>query len=116
MACHTASCPDDDAVQSIQISNLLTHHNSTSHSINVAHLLGRDVETSVTFAVPSKQLFKELYNAFRSGIAPTAGYTLHSGNVSFEKANSMLWVLNEAHCDIKREQLANAFSMNLEQE
>jgi hypothetical protein len=101
-----------DATQDIQISNMKKHHISTKHQTTVARKLGLP-ETQITHTAPSKQLFSELLKAFRSGDAPTMGYTLASGTVAADKALVMIWVISEAENDVKREQLAASDVINI---
>ena len=113
--CHAGrndSTDDGGQPQSIQISNLLVHQRSTSHLEAVARRLG-DASIDVNYSTPPAKLFKELYKAFQSGETPTAGFTLPSGHVCFDKANELLWCLYEADGDIKREYLADAFTINI---
>ncbi len=99
-----------DKPQSIRISNLLYHHMSTAHGQMVAKRLGE--EADLHFAAPSPQLFKELFRAFQAGDTPTSGYNLPSGMLSFDKANSMLWMLDQASGDKRREHLESAVVIN----
>ena len=97
--------------QAIQISNLLVHHSSSSHLQAMSRKLGvADVDAG--FSTPPRQLFRELFISFQAGHTPTEGYDLASGYVSFQKANEMLWCINEGHLDIKREHLQESETIN----
>jgi len=96
----------------VQISNLMYHHNSTSHKVHMAELLGDDADLS--FVVPPKSLFKELLLRFQKGEAiGRDGFDLKSGRIGQRKATAMLWTLNESVDDRKRSILGSAETINV---
>jgi hypothetical protein len=96
-----------DATQSVQISNLLTHHNSSTHLENLGKMFPQ-FATNDLYTVPPKQLWIDLLKAFQNSETPSHGFDLPSGRISFAKADQMLWTLNEARGDVKRDILRNA--------
>ena len=102
----------EDDYQKIQLSNLQYHQRSSTHRQNVDQFLGIAGSSSYHVA-PPHSLFKELFVEFKKGVTPTCGFDLPSGRVVREKANDMLWCLNEANADIKRAHLRDADTINI---
>lgn len=103
---------NENAHQSVQLSNLKYHNESSSHRRKLAEFLGAKMD-DLGYVAPSENLFRELLQAFRKGGTPTGGYDLPSGKVAVEKANAMLWCINEGHGDTKRDHLRKAETLNI---
>ena len=66
-----------------------------------------------SYTTPSKEMFKELLAAFQKWNTPTPGFELSSGRVGFNKANAMLWTLDQASGDLRRELLLASTCLNI---
>ena len=94
---------------SCKLANLFRHQRTECHLKKVG-------QVSSDFAcahAPSADLFKEVYEAFFSGDAPSEGFILKSGIVGKDKVNRMLWALDEGHRSIKRRTLASCDALQL---
>ena len=120
MACGSSSSVssgqyhDDEAHRSrMQIANLKRHHNSPAHNRAVGAVFGLDTSEQVKSAqtVPTLQLLKELIVAFQKGGTCTSGFRLLSGFVSFEKAKTLLWCVEEGVKEIRLEVVNSAECM-----
>jgi hypothetical protein len=102
-----------NGVQSIQLHNLLRHHQSTDHRIAANTFLGLQPAESM-YRAPDRSLFKQVFVEFQKGVAPGQwGYTLPTGNVGKDKANLVLWCMSESIFDQKRELMRRATVFNL---
>ena len=92
------------------------HHHSRSHIRSAAAFLGKPVSAMSDGhdgSAPSIELFKELFQAFHGGKAPSAGYNLPSGKEAENKAGRFVWCLSEANAELKRRGIRNAETLNL---
>ena len=94
-----------------KLSNLKQHAESNKHKKNVAKYM--DASVQVSHSGPPIPLFVELIEAFRRGVAPSAGYELGSGLLDKDKAVKMLWCASEALADMVRNFLWRSETLNL---
>ena len=94
----------------IKLNNLKRHAMTPSHQQRVSEFLGEPIDRRI----PPAAHLKEVHDIFRSGKAPSAGYTLSDGTIlCFRKLVEYLWIIEEAELDELRESIRDADCANI---
>jgi hypothetical protein len=92
----------------MRICNLIKHHESPAHRQTVERVFKLLTNWKDCVTAPSANIIKECIEAFKKGQAPTSGFSLRSGRITYEKVQRILWCVDDAVADIRRDLIKRA--------